>query len=267
MVIPPPHPVGARWSSLDSPLGPTGRSYTEVTTTTTPPPGFDDGDAGMRQQEGWIQDYSSRRGGIWGDNGMGLGEGTAVTGGVGWNSELRTERYPPRTISDALNYSTGVDVSGMYADTKGMVQGLLLLLSSSQSSSQFYSHSSSSKLTKLPHFAITWTGGQLSRIGRKYRFVTNIDRYERVFRGPFTCQRRSGSKRRSRRSGGGRGRKGSRRKTAADGRRIRKKPPSPGESEVRGRVQGEGGDTPAPSWYPWIVYRTTRRLVTSSGRS
>jgi len=77
----------------------------------------------------------------------------------GWNRPS----YPPSTLMNALEYSTSRQVRKLYADAEALADGTF----------------------KLPDWAITWPGGQLSGIGRNGAYATNIERYERVFERKF----------------------------------------------------------------------------------
>ena len=91
-----------------------------------------------------------------------------------WNSSVRTASYPPKTISEALQYSNSATVTNLYQKAEDLVK------STNQMSL------TESQLAKCLHFvvpvwAITWPGGQLSVIGKKGGFHRNIMRFKQVF--------------------------------------------------------------------------------------
>ena len=91
-----------------------------------------------------------------------------------FNASLRTDQYPPRDINSALEYSLGSNVNDLY-----------------QNANELYSSELLQKLRKenidlrLPEWAMTWPGGQLTGIGRNAKYSENINRYERVFGSVF----------------------------------------------------------------------------------
>ena len=87
-----------------------------------------------------------------------------------WNTELRSLAYPPRTISEALEFSASHKVCEWYQKSEQVFQ------------------SEGIRSFKIPPWAMTWPGGQLSGIGRNGRFAENIQRYERVFSDAFPEQ-------------------------------------------------------------------------------
>ena len=95
----------------------------------------------------------------WGES-MGLKE---------WDIVLRTDKYPPKTIVAALEYSQSKFIQQAYRDAEELVKCKLNL-------------NMKSVLT-LPPWAITWPGGQLSVIG--LGFSKNINRYNQVFKSEF----------------------------------------------------------------------------------
>lgn len=96
---------------------------------------------------------------IWGES-MGLTE---------WNTNLRSELYPPKTIVQALEYSQSTLVQTAYKDAKVLIQKKLSL--------------SSQLILTLPPWALTWPGGQLSVIGKGYS--QSIYHYNDVFQSEF----------------------------------------------------------------------------------
>jgi hypothetical protein len=87
-----------------------------------------------------------------------------------FNTGLRTDQYPPCDVNSALEYSLGSNVNDLY-----------------QNANELYSSELLQKLQKenrdlrLPEWAMTWPGGQLTGIGRNAKYSENINRYERVF--------------------------------------------------------------------------------------
>jgi len=83
-----------------------------------------------------------------------------------WNEEVRSEAYPPRTVTEALEFSGSDYVEGLYAGAEALSRG-------------------GGTLRGLPPELMTWPGGQLTGIGRNGRYASNVARYERVFRDAF----------------------------------------------------------------------------------
>ena len=94
-----------------------------------------------------------------------------------WNTELRTKSYPPRTIGEALKFSTSDAIQRMYSNAEDLVKikegGDSILLDNSVLATRHQ--------YRLPPWAMTWPGGQLSTIGRNGKFSLNISRFENVF--------------------------------------------------------------------------------------
>ena len=82
---------------------------------------------------------------------------------VHWNTDIRTKDYPPRSLSEAIEFSFSDEVETMYRRAEDLFNG------------------NDAVVKTLPGWALTWPGGQLSGIGRNGRFAANIGRYERVF--------------------------------------------------------------------------------------
>lgn len=93
---------------------------------------------------------------IWGKN-MGLTE---------WNQQLRSSFYPPKTIVDAVEFSTSPFVDQLYNDAESLIMSMIR---------------SGSKCITLPPWAMTWPAGQMSVFGRSSKYMRNLQRYERVF--------------------------------------------------------------------------------------
>ena len=86
-----------------------------------------------------------------------------------WNKDIREEVYPPETIADAIsdNFFRRMDVS--YNSERA--QNLVELLPQMN--------------YRLPNEMLTWSGGQLTGIGRNGMFFINISRYEEIFNNAF----------------------------------------------------------------------------------
>ena len=86
-----------------------------------------------------------------------------------WNKDIREEVYPPETIADAIsdNFFRRMDVS--YNSERA--QNLVELLPQMN--------------YRLPNEMLTWSGGQLTGIGRNGMFFKNISRYEEIFNNTF----------------------------------------------------------------------------------
>jgi len=97
---------------------------------------------------------------IWGQN-MGLNE---------WNLQLRSPNYPPKTILNALHFSSSPFVETRYRDAESLVTYMLR---------------TKSRYIHMPSWAITWPAGQMSVFGRSSKYRTNIEKYERVFESYF----------------------------------------------------------------------------------
>mmetsp|Transcript_26210 Transcript_26210/g.63876 ORF Transcript_26210/g.63876 Transcript_26210/m.63876 type:complete len:258 (+) Transcript_26210:168-941(+) len=97
-------------------------------------------------------------------------ENNAMTWGEGmklnkWNASLRGQLYPPRSVEDAMDYSRSDNVENMYQRAESLIIETV----------------NNRRFLRLPQWAVTWPGGQLSAIGRASCFASNICRYERVF--------------------------------------------------------------------------------------
>mmetsp|Transcript_28423 Transcript_28423/g.57183 ORF Transcript_28423/g.57183 Transcript_28423/m.57183 type:complete len:545 (+) Transcript_28423:129-1763(+) len=99
----------------------------------------------------------------WGES-MGLTE---------WNTSLRSNDYPPKSIGDALKFSQSQFIRKAYADAEHLAK---TLITHQTSYNPFYY-----RMKRLPNWAITWPGGQLSTIGRSGKYSGSIDRYNNVF--------------------------------------------------------------------------------------
>ena len=91
-----------------------------------------------------------------------------------WNQTLRTDQYPPPSISQALHFSLSPKISQAYHDAETYIQQSLC-----------HSNKNNNNAIFLPHWAMTWPGGQLTGVGRNASFSSNIERYERIFSSIF----------------------------------------------------------------------------------
>lgn len=105
---------------------------------------------------------------LWGES-MGLKE---------WNTKLRSEKYPPKTILDALEYSQSPIVQQAYSDAEHLVKAKLQIKCPGKINQYC--------LISLPPWAVTWPGGQLSIFGRGY--LSCINRYNHVFSSTFGAE-------------------------------------------------------------------------------
>ncbi len=99
----------------------------------------------------------------WGES-MGLTE---------WNTSLRSIDYPPKSIGDALKFSQSSFIRKAYDDAEHFAKKLI----TQQTSNNSFGY----RIKRLPNWAITWPGGQLSTIGRSGKYSANISRYNNVF--------------------------------------------------------------------------------------
>ena len=99
----------------------------------------------------------------WGES-MGLTE---------WNTSLRSNDYPPKSIGDALKFSQSSFIWNAYADAEELAKKL----TKQQTSNNPFFY----RMKRLPNWSITWPGGQLSTIGRSGKYSENINRYNNVF--------------------------------------------------------------------------------------
>lgn len=110
----------------------------------------------------------------WGES-MGLKE---------WNADIRSKLYPPKSIASAVEFSKSDFVQNLRSDAEFLVNTFGGLCKGNTSNAT----RPLSKLipgnitcTRLPSWAITWPGGQLSTIGTSGNYAKNIDRYNKVF--------------------------------------------------------------------------------------
>ena len=94
-----------------------------------------------------------------------------------WNTKLRTKSYPPCTIGEALKFSTSTAVQRMYSNAEDLVK----IKEGGDSTFLDNSVLATWHQYRLPPWAMTWPGGQLSTIGRNGEFSSNISRFENVF--------------------------------------------------------------------------------------
>ncbi|KAL7505164.1 hypothetical protein ACHAXN_002655 [Cyclotella atomus] len=103
------------------------------------------------------------------NNAMLLGESMGLKE---WNTDLRSKQYPPKTIKEAFGYSQSSFVQKAYSDAECLVKAKL----SVKDSRCLY-------IVKLPSWALTWPGGQLSIFGKGY--TSNIEMFNSVFGSNF----------------------------------------------------------------------------------
>jgi hypothetical protein len=111
---------------------------------------------------------------VWGES-MGLKE---------WNTALRSKLYPPKTIASAVEYSKSDFVQNLCSDAENLTRTFGQVNSGHGPNAArplFKLIPGSITCTRLPSWAITWPGGQLSTIGRSGTYAVNIDRYNKVF--------------------------------------------------------------------------------------
>ncbi len=103
----------------------------------------------------------------------------ASMGLTDWNTELRTNAYPPRTIGKALEFANSAEVERLYSNAADLVTAKndSKCLENSTLATQYQ--------YRLPPWAMTWPGGQLSTIGRNGKFCSNILRFETIFAAAF----------------------------------------------------------------------------------
>jgi len=102
-----------------------------------------------------------------------------------WNTPLRTNMYPPRSVSEALQFSSSTTVQKLYADAENLVKSPHNLSIDGHTRSLDNTDLAIQHRYRMPSWAITWPGGQLSTTGRNGKYVTNIRRYERTFKDYF----------------------------------------------------------------------------------
>jgi len=110
------------------------------------------------------------------NNAMEWGESIGLTT---WNTNLRSENYPPKSIQQALEFTNDKFVNEQYKYAEKY-----FTLDSLKDDHDCCSNSSGR--VKLPHWAMTWPGGQLTGIGRNGKFSSNINRFEKVFHEAFS---------------------------------------------------------------------------------
>jgi len=103
-------------------------------------------------------------------------ENNAMSWGAGmglkeWNTELRSVKYPPISVEEALDFSLSKFVKDSYKNAEKIFA--------------IEAKDMRRKKVSLPSGAMTWPAGQLSGIGRNGLFASNIQRYESVFRTIF----------------------------------------------------------------------------------
>ncbi|KAL7462636.1 hypothetical protein ACHAXS_003016 [Conticribra weissflogii] len=100
-----------------------------------------------------------------------------------WNTILRSENYPPRTIEEALQFSNSDFVRNAYFDAEKLIQSIMETYDQRTKSNIMVPFKPG--VMRLPPWALTWPAGQLSAIGRSGHFVSNIQRYNKIFLSVF----------------------------------------------------------------------------------
>ena len=101
-----------------------------------------------------------------------------------WNAGLRSKLYPPKTIASAVEFAKSDFVQNMRSDAENFARnsGQHCNGNTSNATSPLSNNlSGSMRCIRLPSWAITWPGGQLSTIGTTGNYSANIDRYNKVF--------------------------------------------------------------------------------------
>ena len=111
---------------------------------------------------------------VWGEN-MGLRV---------WNACLRSILYPPKTIASAVEFAKSDFVQNLYSDAENFAKNVGQHSNGNASNATrplFKKIFGNIGCIRLPSWAITWPGGQLSTIGKSGNYSANIDRYNKVF--------------------------------------------------------------------------------------
>lgn len=126
---------------------------------------------------------------VWGES-MGLKE---------WNTTLRSESYPPKTIIEALEFSKSEFVQSAYSNAETLGRNYLQQHCDGDASNSFRRLFGlfTRGVQCLPTWAMTWPAGQLSTIGRSGNYAENIRRYNSVFSSAFGRQTCDNSKKQS----------------------------------------------------------------------
>ena len=116
-----------------------------------------------------------------------------------WNTALRSERYPPRNIVEAIEFSKSEFVQNAYSNAEALGRNYLHQNCVDNASNAFQSlfRLFTMGIQCLPPWAITWPAGQLSTIGRSGIYLENIRRYNSVFSATFGIQNSAYSDRHS----------------------------------------------------------------------
>jgi hypothetical protein len=104
------------------------------------------------------------------NNAISWGESMGLTE---WNTSLRSNDYPPKSIGDAVKFSQSQFVRVAYTDAELLAKTLTM---QQEEKNLFYY-----RMKRLPNWAITWPGGQLGTIGRSGKYRGNIKRFNTVF--------------------------------------------------------------------------------------
>ncbi len=113
---------------------------------------------------------------VWGES-MGL---------EGWNAVIRSKLYPPKTIASAIEFAKSDFVQNMRLDAESFVRNVGQQYNGNTADATATRPLSKNitgniRCMRLPSWAITWPGGQLSTIGTSGNYPANIDRYNKVF--------------------------------------------------------------------------------------
>jgi len=101
---------------------------------------------------------------------------------IEWNTDLRSQRYPPKSIADAIEFSESEFVKNAYSSAENLVANLI---EQQRNQPRSISKLLTGHIKYLPPWAITWPAGQLSTIGRSGHFAQNIKRFNDVFFAAF----------------------------------------------------------------------------------
>ncbi len=107
-----------------------------------------------------------------------------------WNTALRSERYPPRSILEAIEFAKSEFVQNAYSNAEAWGRNYLHQNCVDDASNAFHClfRLFTMGIHCLPPWAITWPAGQLSTIGRSGNYLENIRRYNSVFSATFGIQ-------------------------------------------------------------------------------
>ena len=116
-----------------------------------------------------------------------------------WNTTLRSESYPPKTIVEALEFSKSEFVQYAYSNAETLGRNYLQQHCDGGGSNSFRRLFGlfTTGVKCLPPWAMTWPAGQLSTIGRSGNYSENIRRYNNVFSASFEGQKCDNSEKQS----------------------------------------------------------------------